>query len=186
FPDKLQKRVLRGRQPITDRAGLHLAPVDVETVRTELEHKLQQPMTELDALANLMYPRVFPDLVEHQKKFSDTSVLPTPTFFFGMEKGEEIGVEIEPGKTLIIKFLTVGDPHADGKRLVSFELNGIAREVLVLDHALVGKGQGGPVKAEVGNPLHIGAPMPGAVVAGYRGTPPEQGGGENSGVVAEW
>jgi pyruvate carboxylase len=166
FPKKLLKRVLRGREPITDRPGLHLPPVDLEAVRMELEHKFQQPMTELDALAHLMYPRVFPELVEHQQKFSDTSVLPTPTFFFGMEKGEEIGVEIEPGKTLIIKFLTIGDPHPDGKRLVSFELNGLPREVLVLDRALVGQGIGsGPLKVEVGNPLHVGAPMPGAVVA---------------------
>jgi pyruvate carboxylase len=122
-------------------------------------------MTARDVLSYLMYPRVFPELVEHQKKYSDTSVLPTPVFFYGMEKGEEVGVEIEPGKTLIIKFQTIGDPHPDGKRLVAFELNGISREVMVLDRALVGKGGPETRKAEVGNPLHVGAPMPGAVVS---------------------
>jgi len=115
-------------------------------------------------MSYLMYPRVFPELVEHEKKYSDTSVLPTPVFFHGIEKGDEVGVDIEPGKTLIIKFLTVGDPHPDGKRLVNFELNGQPREVLVLDKSLVGK-DAGRAKAEVGNPLHVGAPMPGAVVA---------------------
>src|SRR5262249_49354495 len=121
FPVRLQKRVLRGREPITDRPGLHLQPVDLEAVGSDLQRRLKQQATELDALAYLMYPRVFPDLVEHQQKYSDTSVLPTPAFFYGMEKGEEIGVEIEPGKTLIIKFLTVEDPHPDGKPLESFE-----------------------------------------------------------------
>ena len=91
-------------------------------------------------------------------------MLPTPVFFYGMEPGEEVGVEIEPGKTLIIKFLTVGDPHPDGTRLVFFELNGQPREVMVLDRALVGKGVVGGRKAEAGNPLHVAAPMPGAVV----------------------
>jgi pyruvate carboxylase len=166
FPAKLQKRVLRGRPALTQRPGLNLPPVDLKAVRAELEHRFGQPMNELEALAHLMYPRVFPELVEHQKKFSDTSVLPTLTFFFGMEKGEEIGVEIEPGKTLIIKFLTVGDPHPDGKRLVSFELNGIAREVMILDKSLARAGLAeGNAKADAGNPLHVGAPMPGAVVA---------------------
>ena len=67
-------------------------------------------------VTHLLYPRVFADFAEHQAKYSDTSVLPTPVFFYGMEPGEEISVDIEPGKTLIIKFLTVGDPHADGTR----------------------------------------------------------------------
>ena len=165
FPEKLQKRILRGRQPLTERAGLRLPPVNLEDVRRELETKFQQPMSDYDVMSYLMYPRVFPGLVEHQKKYSDTSVLPTPLFFYGMEKGDEVGVEIEPGKTLIIKFQAVGDPHEDGRRTVFFELNGQPREVMVLDKSLVGKGGvGAKVKAEVGNPLQVGAPMPGAVV----------------------
>src|SRR5260370_11001667 len=112
-----------------------------------------------------MYPGVLREWVEDDKKFSDNRVLPTPVFFYGMEKGEEAGVEIEPGKTLIIKYQTVGDPHPDGKRLVAFELNGIPREVMVLDRALVGQAGPDARKAEVGNPLHVAAPMPGAVVS---------------------
>jgi pyruvate carboxylase len=165
FPEKLQRRVLRGRETIHDRPGLHLPEVDLAAVKIELEHKFQRPMTERDVMSYLMYPRVFPEYVDHYRSYSDTSVLPTPAFFFGMEKGEEIGIEIEPGKTLIVKFMAVGDPHPDGKRQVFFELNGQPREVLVLDRSLVGKsGAGARAKAEVGNRLHVGAPMPGAVV----------------------
>ncbi len=165
FPEKLQKRVLRGRAATTERPGLHMPAVNFDEVRRELEARFQQPMSEYDVMSYLLYPRVFPDLVQHQKNYSDTSVLPTPLFFYGMEKGDEMGVEIEPGKTLIIKFLTVGDPHEDGTRTVFFELNGQPREVMVLDKSLVGKGgAGGKPKAEVGNPLQVGAPMPGVVV----------------------
>ena len=83
------------------------------------------------------------------------------SFFYGMEPGEEVSVDIEPGKTLIIKFLTVGDPHEDGKRLVFFELNGQPREVLVVDRSLAAEARGPRPKAEPGNPLHVAAPMPG-------------------------
>jgi len=80
-----------------------------------------------------------------------------------MEPGEEISVDIEEGKTLIIKFLTIGDPHHDGRRLVFFELNGQPREVLVVDNSLINAVRTHP-KAEPGNPLQVAAPMPGLVV----------------------
>jgi pyruvate carboxylase len=115
-------------------------------------------------VTQLLFPRVYPELAAHQAKYSDTSVLPTPTFFFGMHPGEEISIEIEPGKTLIVKFLAVGDPHEDGRRQVFFELNGQPREVMVLDKSLAGQVQVHP-KAEAGNPRHVAAPMPGLVVS---------------------
>src|SRR5262249_31955486 len=102
--------------------------------------------------------------LQHQQKYSDTSVLPTPVFFYGLEPGEEVSVDIEPGKTLIIKFLTVGDLHPDGNRLVYFELNGQPREVPGADRAVAGEVSSHP-KAEPDNPHHVGAPMPGLVVS---------------------
>jgi pyruvate carboxylase len=164
FPPGLQKRVLRGRKPITDRPGALLPPVDFAAARKEVEGKVQRPVTERELTSYLLYPRVFPELADHLRKYSDTGVLPTPAFFYGVEPGEEISAEIEPGKTLFIKFLTVGDPHEDGRRLVFFELNGQPREVLVQDQALAGVAGAGPRKAEPGNPLEVGSPMPGAVV----------------------
>src|SRR5262249_42008917 len=107
----------------------------------------------------LLYPRVFPDYAAHLGKYSDTSVLPTPVFFYGMEPGEEISVHIEKGKTLILKFQTVGDPHPDGNRLVFFELNGQPREGLGVDRR-AGGGRGG------------------ARGAGRRGAEAPEGGGE--------
>jgi len=164
FPEALQKKVLRGRKPLTHRPGITLPAADFAAIRGELEKKLGRKPTEHDVNSHLMYPKVFADLVEHQQKYSDTSILPTPTFFYGMQPGEEVSVDIEPGKTLIIKYLTVGDPHADGQRQVFFELNGQPRDVQVVDRSLA-KEEGRRGKAEPGNPLHVAAPMPGSVVA---------------------
>jgi pyruvate carboxylase len=164
FPAPLQQRILRGRQPLTDRPGASRPPADFAGTRRELEGKLGRPVSDREVVAHLLYPRVFPELAEHQRTYSDTSVLPTPVFFYGMEPGEEVSVDIERGKTLIIKFLTVGDPHPDGHRFVFFELNGQPREVLVLDRSLAGEGHTRP-RAEPDNPLHVGAPMPGLVVS---------------------
>jgi len=110
-----------------------------------------------------LYPRVFEDFAAQQIKFGNVSHLPTPQFFYGLEPAEEIAVDIEPGKTLIVKFLTVGNPHADGTRTVFFELNGQPRDVTVIDHSLesdVPKA----VQADPANPGHLGATMPGMVV----------------------
>jgi pyruvate carboxylase len=163
FPQAVQRRVLRGRAPLQGRPGASLPPADFARARQELEKQLGRKVSESEIVTQLLYPRVFPELLAHQQRFSDTSVLPTPVFFFGMAPGEEVSVDIEKGKTLIIKFLTVGDPHPDGTRLVFFELNGQPREVLVQDRSLAGEGQTHP-KAESGNPRQVGAPMPGLVV----------------------
>ncbi len=163
FPAELQRRILRGRKPLTGRPGASLPPADFPGTAEALQKRLGRPVSEREVLAHLLYPRVFPEFAEHQARYSDTSVLPTPVFFYGMEPGEEVSVDIEEGKTLIIKFLTLGDPHPDGQRLVFFELNGQPRDVLVLDRSLAGEVRRRP-KAEPGNPLHVGAPMPGLVV----------------------
>jgi pyruvate carboxylase len=163
FPKELQKRVLRGRQPLHGRPGASLPPIDFAAARATLEQQIGRAVTERELLSYLLYPRVFPELAAHQAKYSDTSVLPTPVFFSGMEAGEETSIDIERGKTLILKFLAVGEAHADGSRTVFFELNGQPREVVVIDRSLGGKVAAHP-KAEPGNPRHVGAPMPGLVV----------------------
>jgi pyruvate carboxylase len=165
FPPELQARILRGRKPMTDRPGALLAAADFDAARKILEPKLGRAPTDQDIVSYLLYPKVFLDYAEQQNRYSDLSVLPTPVFFYGMQKGEEISVEIEPGKTLIIRFLTIGEPHEDGRRLVGFELNGQPREVLVDDRSLAKSAMSSRRIAEPGNRSHVAAPMPGAVVA---------------------
>ncbi len=163
FPPELQTRVLRGRKPLTDRPGALLPPVDFAAIRRELQDKLGREPSESEVISYVLYPRVFLDFAQARARYSDLSVLPTPVFFYGMQTGEEVSIEIEPGKTLIVKFLTIGEPQEDGKRVVFFELNGQPREIVVLDHSLGADAKVHP-KAEPGNPKHVAAPMPGAVV----------------------
>jgi pyruvate carboxylase len=163
FPKELQRIILKGREPITVRPGELLEPVDFDKLREELYHALDREVTDFDVLAYALYPKVFLEYAETVKKYGDISVLDTPTFLYGMRLGEEIEVEIEKGKTLIVKLVSIGQPQADGTRVVYFELNGQPREVIIRDEsiksAVVER-----IKADRTNPNHIAATMPGTVV----------------------
>jgi pyruvate carboxylase len=163
FPPQLQERVLKGRPASTERPGKHLPPADIAAAREKASALLGRPADDRDALSYLLYPRVFPDLAAHERSYSDTSILPTAMFFFGPDPAAENPIEIEPGKTLIVKLLAVGEPHADGKRTVFFELNGQPREVEVVDRSLASAVRETP-KADPGDPNQVAAPLPGLVV----------------------
>ena len=142
--------------------GGELPPADFEAAAAKLTSLLGREPTRQEVLSHLLYPAVFTDLALHQQKYTDTSSLPTPAFFFGLEQNEEIAVELEVGKTMYIKFLTSSDPHDDGTRTVFFELNGQPRHVTVVDQSLVEKGMRSK-KADPGDDRQVGASMPGMV-----------------------
>ncbi|REK10439.1 MAG: pyruvate carboxylase [Planctomycetota bacterium] len=164
FRPKIRDRVLRGQPGLEDRPGAHLPPADFQAVAQELAEPLGREPTKHEVLSYLIYPKVFTDFVDHQTKYSDVSVLPTNIFLYGLEPGQEVSVEIERGKTLIIKLLTIGDPHADGRRTVFFDLNGQPRSTAVRDLSLESEVDSRP-KADKSDTTQIGAPMPGLVVA---------------------
>jgi pyruvate carboxylase len=159
----VRDRILRGQKPLTGRPGESLPPADLAATRTTVAAMVEGEPTDQDVVSYLMYPQVFEQFTDHQRHFSDVSVLPTPVFFYGMQPGEEIAVDIELGKTLIIKFLTVGEAHNDGTRSVFFELNGQPREVTVSDRSLQSS-VAERLKADPKNAKQIGASMPGLVV----------------------
>jgi pyruvate carboxylase len=163
FPADVQARILRDEKPVEGRPGDTLPPADFAAAKTQIAKVVEGDPTAQDVVSHFMYPQVFEQFAAHQQRHGDVSVLPTPTFLYGMEAGEEIAIDIEPGKTLIIKFLTVGEPHADGTRGVFFELNGQPREVTVTDNSLVNEATIA-AKADPNNPKHVGASMPGMVV----------------------
>ncbi len=163
FPQALQARVLKGRPALLERPGANMPPADFDAAREKAAALLGRPAGDRDALSYLLYPRVFPDLAAHERIYSDTSILPTSIFFFGPDPGAEHPVEIEQGKTLIVKLLAVGEPHADGMRTVFFELNGQPREVEVADRSLASSVRQVPM-ADAADPSQIGAPLPGLVV----------------------
>ena len=163
FPARVRKRILRDVKPVRGRPGASLPPADFDGTAKDLARKLSRPPSGREVVSYLLYPRVFDDFVRHLQDYSDTSVFPTPTFFYGLESGEETAIDIEPGKTLIIKFLTISDPHPDGHRTVFFELNGQPREVNVIDRSLEPEESARP-KADPADPMQVAAPMPGLVV----------------------
>ncbi|MBL9084423.1 MAG: pyruvate carboxylase, partial [Planctomycetales bacterium] len=163
FPKAIQKRILRGEKPLKGRPGANLPPADFAAAAAELEKKTGRKPTQRDVVTYLIFPRVYSDFIAQQEQYGDLSVLPTPVFFYGPQLGEEVTVEIEQGKTLIVKLLTVGDPLADGYRNVFFELNGQQREASVRDKSQKAAVDHRP-KADAANSNHVGAPMPGMVV----------------------
>jgi len=162
WPKKLQKIILRGHAPLRGRPSANLQPVNFTEEHASLEKKLGHSVRRDDLLSSLLYPDVFAKYDKFRQAYSDVGVLPTPTFFYGLRSGEEITVEIEPGKSLIIKFLTIGEPHPDGTRTLFFELNGQPREVNVRDRSLRITERAHP-KADPADPGQVGAPTAGVI-----------------------
>jgi pyruvate carboxylase len=162
WPEKLSRVVLRGRKPRAGRPGENLEPADLDEVRLNLSNRIGRDPRHDEVLSYLMYPEVFLKFDQSHNAWGDVEVLPTPQFFYGMKPGEEVTVEIEAGKALVIKFLAVSDPHPEGSRTVFFELNGLPREVDVRDRKLRAVGHQKP-KADLSKPGEIAAPLPGMV-----------------------
>ena len=164
WPEEIREILLCRKKPIEGRAGGKLPAADLDSAAATASKLLGRKATKCDALSNLLYPEVFAKYAETRRKYADVGVLPTPVFFYGLEEGEECSFDIEPGKRLIVKFLTCGDARPDGTRMVFFELNGAPRQVRIRDRSLQAD-RPAARKAASGNPDHIGAPTPGLVTA---------------------
>jgi pyruvate carboxylase len=162
WPRKLQKIILRGAKPQRGRPGANLPAIHLDETAAIVEKKIGRKPSHDEVLSYLMYPDVFLKFAKARQNFGDVEVLPTPQFYYGMQRGDDITVELEPGKLLAIKFLTIGEPHPDGTRTVFFELNGQPREVTIRDRKLEVT-QAAKPKADPNQPGQIGAPIPGVV-----------------------
>ncbi|MGC0051557.1 pyruvate carboxylase [Brucella pituitosa] len=162
WPSSLQKKVLKDEKPFTVRPGSLLPAADLEAERKSIEETLGREITDQEFASYLMYPKVFTDYAAAQENYGPTSVLPTPVYFYGLKPEEEVFVDLERGKTLVIVNQAMSETDEKGMVTVFFELNGQPRRVKVPNRA---KGASGGVKrkAELGNDKHVGAPMPGVV-----------------------
>jgi len=177
FPKALQKKILKGEKPITDRPGLHADPVDIEETRKNLSKELEGfKVDDEDLCGYLMYPKVFLDYMGRHRTYGPVRTLPTSAFFYGMDSGDELSAEIDPGVTLEVRCQAIGETNSEGEAKVFFELNGQPRTIRVVNRHSTGATKAMP-KAELGNPNHIGAPMPGviATVAVQVGSKVKQG-----------
>jgi pyruvate carboxylase len=162
WPKDLQAKALKGEKPITVRPGSLLAPADLAATRASAEKTCGRQLNDDELASYLMYPKVFTEFATMIRRYGPVSVLPTPVFFYGMQPGQEMAIEIEPGKTLVLVLMTLGATDEEGQVKVFFELNGQPRIIWVrnLDAAVKTAARR---KAEEGNDSHVAAPMPGSV-----------------------
>ncbi|MEE4013037.1 pyruvate carboxylase [Roseibium sp. FZY0029] len=163
WPKALQKKVLKGEAPITVRPGSLLKEADLDAERKTVSEKTGHDISDIELASYLMYPKVFTDFDKAQQQYGPTSVLPTPVYFYGLEPGDEISVDLEAGKTLVIRCQAIGETDEKGEKKVFFELNGQPRIIKVPDRAHGATGAATMRKAEDGNAAHVGAPMPGVI-----------------------
>ena len=163
FPKHIVKKALKGEKPNLDRPGKNLKPIDLEKTRQELSEKLDgMKIDDEDLNGYLMYPKVFLDYMERHLTYGPVRTLPTKTFFYGMNSGDEISLEIDPGKTLEIRMQAIGETDENGEVKVFFELNGQPRLIRVPNRLVTSETTSRP-KADPNNSNHIGAPMPGVI-----------------------
>lgn len=163
FPEEIKQKILKGHEEMVGRPGDSLEPVDFIQAKKDVAELTGKDPSQQEVISYLLYPKVFDDFVKHQAQYSDTSKLPTPVFFYGLTPDEEVSVELNQGKSAIIKFLAQGHDQPDGTRPLFFEVNGIPREVSIVDNSIADSVHKRS-KAEPDNPAHIGATMPGMVV----------------------
>jgi pyruvate carboxylase len=163
FPKAFQAKVLKGDTPATTRPGAHMQPADLDAIRSDISEQLNGFIVDDEDLNGyLMYPKVYLDYMGRHRIYGPVRTLPTKTFFYGMDQGEEISAEIDPGKTLEIRLIAIGETDDEGQARVFFELNGQPRTVRVTNRKVVAT----TIKraqAEAGNAAHVGAPMPGVI-----------------------
>jgi pyruvate carboxylase len=162
FPEPLRTKILKGAPVVDGRPGASMPPFDWDGAKREMEGLAGMEVARRDVVSYALYPKVMREYMEHRALHGDTSVLPTPTFFYGLRVGEEAWIDIEPGKTLIVKLLSIGDVEPDGARVLTFEINGQSRQMRVADDAA--KVSGPKRRRATEKPGEIGAPMPGRVI----------------------
>lgn len=163
-PKELSEVVLKGEEAITVRPGSLLPAEDFDAIKQHLKEKFElKEVTDLQAISYALYPKVYEEYLEHINEYNEISKLESDVFFYGLNKNEECEVEIEEGKNLTIRLTDIGDVKDDGFRTVDFELNGMMRSVEIKDNNFSGA-INHVEKADMGDPLQIGASIPGKVV----------------------
>jgi pyruvate carboxylase len=168
FPEKIQKIVLKDEKPYTERPNAHLEPIDFEKEFKEFEKTFNEGMGRkldmTDFLSYKLYPKVFTDAYNHHKEFGNIITIPTKNFFYGMKPGEEIIVEMDKGKTLLIELMSVGEANEDGQVDVFFKVNGQTRAVIIQDNSIKVE-KVAHVKVDKNNEKEIGAPLQGSLAS---------------------
>ncbi len=158
FPEDIQRIVLKGEQPISGRPNEHLKPIDFDADFKTFQEKYPHADGFVDYLSYQMYPKVYDEYYNANEQYGNVSIIPTPAFFYGLKENEEILINIEEGKNILVRLLFKSEPDEFGMRTITFELNGQSRQVQVRDRASKVEKQ---MNAKVGKPGDVGAPLQG-------------------------
>ncbi|MGE0143431.1 MAG: pyruvate carboxylase [Planctomycetota bacterium] len=164
FPEDLRSAVLKGLPTTSGNPGSQLPPLDLDSLGEQLQHRFGRSFAAHEVVSAALYPRVLDDFFRFRDRHGDVSILDTPSYFYGLEQGKEVWIEIEEGKTLVVRLDAISEPAEDGSVTVYFTLNGQARPMTVLDRSLAKPDQVGR-KADPATPDQIGAPMPGKIIS---------------------
>lgn len=161
FPEELRKIVLKGQPYLTERPGAVMEDADFDAIEKHLLKSMDK-VNDRNLLSYALYPKIYDDYISHLEYYNDVSSLESHVFFYGLRKGEETVLQIGEGKQLIIKYCDTSEPNEDGVRTVSFEINGVMRDVYIQDkHLAVNLDR--KAKADKNNPLHLGSTIPGTI-----------------------
>lgn len=167
FPEDLQKIVLKDEEPITVRPGKLLEPEDYEADRKHLQELMDGEPTERDLISYSLYPKVFDEFVENFNKYEQIWRMGSDVFFHGLQENETAEISVAEGQTMIVTLVEVGRLQDDGKRTLTFEINGSRRSIDIVDKTrpirTSGGSADGALMADEDNPLEIGASIPGTV-----------------------
>lgn len=163
FPKDLQRIVLHGEQPLAQRPGEVLPPVDFDAVAQQLQQEGVAHPTQQQILSAILYPDVYADYRHRQDEFGPVTALDTPVFFQGLHVGQQTAVTVAPGRTYVVRLDTVGDPDAAGQRMLYFTVNGQKRQIMVRDDS-VGHTAGSVQFADPADDHQVAAPMGGRIL----------------------
>ena len=166
FPEKLQKMVLKGEEPIKGRPGELLPPEDFDKIAEHLKSEFNIIPDKKAILSYALYPDVYEGFLKYIAEFGDLSRVGSDVFFHGLVEGETCEFEVANGKNFMIKLLEIGKLDLEGNKTLVFEVDGNRREIKIRDKNNKTAPQSLSKKmADASNPEEVGAPIPGNVLA---------------------
>lgn len=160
FDPTLQKIILKNISPYKDKPNQHLSPIDLEMEFEVFKEKFGNEVSYTDLLSYLLYPRVFEEYYEKKKEYGEVWHIPTLNFFYGLKDDEEVLIEIDRGKSILVRFLTCSEPDEHGIRKLFMRLNGQTRIIEIQDKSVKSVAEEN-IKSEKGNNAHIASPLQG-------------------------
>jgi pyruvate carboxylase len=160
FPAELQNIILKGEKPNDKNPNAYLPPIDFDKEYAFFKEKFGDYVTFQDFLSWQLYPKVYEDFYNNYEEYGAVRNVPTPNFFYGLNANEEIIVEIDKGKNILVQYLNITEPNLAGERTVFFRLNGQTRSISVKDKKVETKVA---IHTKITTKFDIGAPLQGSI-----------------------